>query len=247
MYELRAAVRSMLLPVASAREAGFMAEVSRLLDLAGVADDKASWISMQLRRWKRDKAPTQQFRAFIRNLLFMYGRDPVTYIFDNIGGPNGAAYQEAARLASANFFNLHRSLVSKHLLDHDEARQILSHAGMITRLSVEENMTASEISRLIAVRDNRFSLNWPVVKLVLRKFGAIAELGVAEFADIFEQDRLAEPALLGDLNFEDGIERVASIAHDLGCGGNFRDWLSDLLVNDGHAPFLPLLHYQLLI
>lgn len=247
MYELRAAVRGMLLPVATSREAGLMAEVNRLLDLAGITDDKASWISMQLRRWKRDGAPSRQFRAFVRDLLFMNARDPVTFIFDSVEGPNGAAYQQAARLASANFFVLHKSLVSKHLLGHDEARQILSHAGMITRLAVEENMTASEISRLITVRDNRFSLNWPVVKLVLRRFGAVADLTVEEFVRIYEQDRLAEPALLGDLNLQDGIERVASIARDLGCIGSFRNWLSDLLVNDGHAPFLPLLHYQLLI
>ncbi|MDP2082212.1 MAG: hypothetical protein U0934_04765 [Pseudotabrizicola sp.] len=247
MFELRAAVRGILLPVASAREAEFLAEVTRLLEIAGVTDDKASWISLQLRRWQRDGAPTPAFRAFVRDLLFLADRDPKTFIFDSLEGPNGAAYQNASRLASANFFDLHAALVSAHLLDHDSARQILSHSGMIARLAVEEKMTASEISRLIAVRDNRFSLNWRAVQAILTKFGCAPTLSLPASNEVFEDDMSAEPALFGDLDIEGGIERVAEVAKSLGCAGDFSAWLSDLFINDLHHPYLLLLHYQLLI
>ena len=247
MYELRAAVRSILLPVASAREADFMAEVARLLDVAGVTDDKANWIGLQLRRWKRDGVPTPEFRALIRDLLFLDGRDPVTFIFDSVAGPNGPAYETAARRAAAEFFDLHSALVSTHLLEHDSARQILSHSGMIARLAVEEKMTASEISRLITIRDNRFSLNWRAVQAILSKFGCAPALTLPSSNAVFTEDMSAEPTLFGDLDIEGGIERVASVAKSLGCAGDFSMWLSDLLIHDLHPPYLLLLHYQLLI
>lgn len=247
MFELRAAVRSVLLPVASAREAEFLAEVTRLLDVAGVTEDKANWIALQLRRWKRDATPTPLFRAFVRDLLFLADREPVTFMFDSIEGPNGEAYHNAARLASASFFDLHSSLVSAHLLDHDSARQILSHSGMIARLAVEETMTASEISRLIAVRDKRFSLNWRAVQAILSKFGCAPALTLPASNEVFDDDTSAEPALFGDLDIEGGIERVAQVADSLGCTGDFSAWLSDLFINDLHHPYLLLLHYQLLI
>jgi len=246
-FELRAAIRSVLLPVASAREAEFLSEVTRLLDSAGVAEDKASWIALQLRRWKRDDAPTPEFRAFVKDLLYLAHRAPVTFMFDSIEGPNGEAYRNAARLTSANFFDLHSTLVSAHLLDHDSARQILSHSGMIARLAVEEKMTASEISRLITVRDNRFSLNWRVVHAMLSKLGCAPILTLPASNDVFDDDAVAEPVLLGDLDIKGGIEQVAQVAKSLGCAGNFSDWLSDLLINDIHPPFLVFMHYQLLI
>jgi hypothetical protein len=246
-FELRTAVRSVLLPVASGRELEFLAEVTRLLDIAGIAEDKASWIALQLRQWKRDGTPPPRFRILIRDVLFLADRDPKTFMFDSVKGPSGEAYINAARLASVNFFDLHSMFVSGHLLDHDSARQILSHSGMIARLAVEEKMTASEISRLIAVRDNRFLLNWRAVQAMLTRFGCAPALTLPASIEVFDDDVSAEPALFGDLDIKGGIERVAQLAKNLGCTGDFSAWLSDLFINDLHHPYLLLLHYQLLI
>ncbi|SOE17160.1 hypothetical protein SAMN05877838_2051 [Hoeflea halophila] len=246
-YEVRAAIRSMLLPVVSAREIEFLAEVSRSLDAIGVADGKANWINLQLRQWKRSGSPTPVFNNFVRNLLFDPTRDPVTYMFDSVVGPNGSAYSDAARLASVNFFDLQSTLINNHLLPHDAARQILSHVGMIARLAVEEKMTASEISRLITVRDNRFSLNWRAVHAILTKIGTAPVLDLPTASGIYAEDTEAEPELLGDLSIVGSIDRVAEIADSLGCKGEFTVWLNDLFVNDIHAPYLLLLHYQLII
>jgi len=246
-YDLRAAVRGVLLPVTATREQHFLNAVEAYLDGIGVVQDKANWVNLQLRRWKRDGAPTAAFRAFVREMIYADKRDPVTFMFDSIDGPNGPAYQQAAQLASNKFFDLHASLVSAHLLPHDAARQILSHAGMIARLAVEEQMTASEISRLITVRDNRFSLNWRAVQAILSKLGCAPSLSLEQAQRTFEDDRAAEPELLGDLDITGSVEHVALVAESLGCKGDFVEWLTDLFVNDFHAPYLLLLHYQLLI
>lgn len=246
-YELRAAIRGILLPVASSREDEFLNAVSNALDGIGVADDKASWINLQLRRWKRDGSPTTPFRNLIRGLLFTDGRDPITFMFDSVDGPNGDAYREAAQKASTDFFRLQSTLMSAHLLQHDAARQILAHSGMIVRLAVEEQMTASEISRIITVRDNRFALNWRTVQVILARLGCAPTLSLEEIGDTYDADTEAEPELLGDLDIEGSIERVAEVAESLGCREDFAGWLTDLFIHDFHAPYLLLLHYQLLI
>lgn len=246
-YNLRAAIRAVLLPVTASREQQFLDAVEAYLDGIGIAQDKASWVNLQLRRWKRDGSPTHAFRAFVRHLLYVEVRNPVTFMFDSVDGPNGPAYRRAAKLGSNNFFDLHASLVSSHLLPHDAARQILSHAGMIARLAVEEQMTASEISRLITVRDNRFSLNWRAVQAILSKLGCSPSLSLGQAQQTFQDDSAAEPALLGDLDISGSIERVALVAENLGCKGEFVEWLTDLFETDFHARYLLLLHYQLLI
>ena len=246
-YDLRAAIRGVLLPVAASREQQFLDAVAAYLDGLGIVQDKASWVNLQLRRWKRGGSPTPAFRAFVREMLYADERDPVTFMFDSVDGPNGPSYLRAAQLASNNFFELHASLVSAHLLPHDAARQILSHGGMIARLAVEEQMTASEISRLITVRDNRFSLNWRAVQAILAKMGCAPSLSLDQAQQTFQDDSAAEPELLGDLDIAGSIERVAIVADSLGCKGDFVEWLTDLFVTDFHAPYLLLLHYQLLI
>ena len=45
MFELRAAVRSILLPVASARDEEFVNEVARYLNRLGVKEDQPNWIA----------------------------------------------------------------------------------------------------------------------------------------------------------------------------------------------------------
>lgn len=246
-FELRAAVRSVLLPVASVLDDVFLEQVRVRLGAFGVVEDQASWINLQMRRWKKHGAPSQQFRELIRDLLHFEGRDPATFLFDSVEGPNAERYLGAAQRLSTTFFDLHRSLVENHLLPHDEARQVLAHTGMIARLAVEESMTASEISRLIAIRDTRFELNWRVVNAILSKLGLAPNMDVAMANEIFVADAQAEPTLLGDLDIRGSIGRVATVADSLGCKGEFDDWLTDLFINDLHAPYLLILHFQLLI
>ncbi len=246
-FEFRAAVRGLLLPVAPAREEEYFEAVEARLEQIGIVDDKPSWISVQLRRWETDGRPSNALKGVVRDLLFTNDRDPPTFVFENLAGPNGATYRNAADGLARRFFDLHASLVEQHLLTHDEARQIISHAGMIVRLAIEERMTASEISRLAAARDNRFALNWRIVRAILQIARCAPSLSRERAEEIFASDTAAEPVLLGDLDLLDSIQRIDQIAKELGCAGDFSTWLEDIFLNDLHPPYLLLLHYQMLI
>ena len=246
-FEFRAAVRALLLPVAPAREEEYFAAIEARLDQIGIVDDKPSWLSVQLRRWEADGRPSNALKSVVRDLLFTNDREPPTFVFENLAGPNGDTYRNAADGLASRFFNLHANLVEQHLLTHDEARQIISHAGMIIRLAIEERMTASEISRLAAARDNRFALNWRVVRAILQVARCAPTLARERAELIFASDTEAEPVLLGDLALLDSIQRIGQIAKELGCVGDFSAWLEDVFVNDLHPPYLLLLHYQLLV
>jgi hypothetical protein len=246
-FEFRAAVRGLLLPVASHLDVEFVAEVQRRLIAMGIEEDQASWINLQQRRWKRDGNPSSQFKKLIRELLFDPLREPSTFLFDSFDGPNGRRYDVAARQMSKQYFSLHGKLVKNYLLPHDEARQILAHSGMIARLAIEESMTSSEISRLIAIRDRRFELKWKVVQAILSQMKLAPKLDMELANTIYDADTEAEPELLGDLDIPGSILRVASVAENLGCIGDFKAWLTDIFIEDLHAPYLMLLHYQMII
>lgn len=246
-YDFRAAVRSLLLPVSPANEAMLSDLVSEKLDQIGVADGKPEWIALQLRRWQADGNPDNALRNLIASLLFEEGRDPPSYIFDSYDGPNGDRYREAARSLSQRFFSLHQKLCGTHLLSHGEARQLLSHAGLITRLAIEERMSASEICRLLVARDSRTLLNWKMVQAILADARQAPSLRLQTAQAIFQADTEAEPMLLGDLTVPGAIQRVGLIAESFGCSGDIAIWLRALLIEEPHEPFLLILHYQLLI
>ncbi|OYZ16429.1 MAG: hypothetical protein B7Y35_00315 [Sphingomonadales bacterium 28-64-96] len=221
--------------------------VSEKLDEIGIADGKPEWIALQLRRWQADGKPDVALRNLIASLLFEKGRAPPSYIFDSYDGPNGERYLEAARSLSQRYFSLHQKLRGTHLLSHEEARQLLSHAGLITRLAIEERMSASEICRLLVARDSRTLLNWKMVQAILADARQVPNLGLATAQAIFAADTEAEPLLLGDLTIPGAIERIGLIAESFGCTSGVASWLRALLIEEPHEPFLLILHYQLLI
>jgi hypothetical protein len=236
-----------LLPVSPANEVAFYDLVSATLETIGVVEDKAEWISLQLRRWKNDGAPDPAFRDLVRKLLFDPAREPPSYVFDDYGGPNGAKYQASAQSLAQQYFPLHSRLCSAHLVTHEGTRQLLSYAGLIARLAIEERMSASEICRLLVARDSRSALNWKIVQAILQATGQSPDLKIERTREVFQADTDAEPLLLGDLDIPGAILRVGEIAASLGCIGPVSDWLFDLLIKEPHEPFLVILHYQLVI
>lgn len=246
-YDFRAAVRSLLLPVSPANEAAFLQLVSEKLEQAGVADGQAEWIALQLRRWRAEEAPEAPFRTLVSSLLFEDGRDPPSYIFDSFDGPNGNRYLEAAKSLAQRYFQLHQKLCSAHLMSHEGARQLLSYAGLITRLAIEERMSASEICRLLVARDSRTLLNWKMVQAILADARQAPSLNLEAAQGVFEGDTEAEPELLGDLTIPGAIGMIGLLSESLGCVGDMARWLTDLLIKEPHEPFLVILHYQLVI
>lgn len=245
--EFFAAVRSMLLPITQRLEGDYVQYVWDHLDRLHVSDvDKASWIAVQLRRWRNGGVPTREFKELVKSSLFLDARTPKTFMFESLDGPSGPIFSEAATKAAKRYFEIHQSLISKHLFNHDAARQLLAHSGMIVRLGADELMTASEISRLVSIRDKRFELNWKAIQTIMQKLGCAPAISVANAEATFAEDSAAEAAMFGDLDIEGCIAKVARLATDIGCPGDFEQWLSDVIVRDVHDPYLLLLHYQLL-
>lgn len=242
--EFTAAVRALLLPIHRQFEVEYLAFVSeRLVALDVPEPDHATWLNVELRNWRQSGNPSGDIQSLIQLALYDPNRNPRSFVFDDADGD----WDDIAKRAGGTYFDLHRSLQSSHLLDHDAARQLLSHTGIIARLAVLEGMTASEISRLIAAKDARFERNWRVIQTMLQRLGIAPAIEQADFQATFQADVDAEANLFGDLDFQGSIELVAGIAAGLGCPGDFERWLTDLMVTDRHDPYLLILHFQLIV
>jgi hypothetical protein len=236
----------MLLPVVKSLEDEFVTFCGIYLDDIGVPEeDRAAWLAVELRSWRSTGDPSDEFAELIEQTLYDEDRKPSSFMLDldNLGD---VAFRSIASEAAGSYFVLHQALLDSHLLDHDEARQLLSHAGLIARLAQQERMTASEISRLISSRDARFRNNWRVISAILTKFRCQPKISDDIFRGTFDEDGVSEAFLYGDAPIVDSIDLVAGLAGDLGCPGDFKEWLRDLLLRDYHAPYLLILHFQLI-
>lgn len=242
--EFTAAVRSMLLPIAQGHEEAYLGFVSERLNAIGVpAEDHATWVAVELRKW-RAGAASPAYQNLVRDALFLANRQPQTFMFEGLDDP---LWQEVASRAAHNYFDIHLSLCSNYLLGNDAARQLISHSGMIARLAIIERMTASEIGRIISIRDRRFENNWRAVREILSKFGISPSISLVDFQSTFRDDESSERNLLADLGIEGSIDLVAKVANDLGCPGDFGLWLNDIFIGDRHEPYLLILHFQLIV
>lgn len=238
------AVRSLLLPIAPALESDYHKFVASYLDRSGIPEpDQAKWLEVALRRWRSDASPPKILREIVKRSLYESGRSPVTFMFENAS--NDPRLLNAAKKASTKYFNAHHGLMKRHLLSDGDARQVLSYAAMMSRWAVVERMSASEISRVLAVKDGRADLNWKVVQTVLSMTGCSPDLSLKELQDIYDRDTLQEPELFVDLSLTESLDLIAQQAVRLGASARIQEWLHDLFGDNLHAPYLALLHYQL--
>lgn len=245
--DFKAAARSLLLPVLPGKEEAYLEFVNDYLSDLGIAeDDRVRWLSLELRRWRKSGTPAPEFAQLVQDSLFKEGRAPSeSFIFESDTSSSGISYRDVSKKAASNYFTIHGKLISESLFPHDAARQLLSHLGMIVRLRIEESMSASEISRIISIRDQRFEFNWPVIKSVLQPLGLAPNVSKEMVEATFKEDEAAEALLFGDLDLTESIGQIGQLATELGCPGNFDKWLEDLLAGEVHPPFLAILHYQL--
>lgn len=243
---LIASIRSMLVPIAPSLEDAFHAfVVDYLTGLAIAEEDQPSWITLQLGQWRDLSAPTAEFRQLIRGALYTLNRVPRSFLLAEADGSD--EWADYALRASTGYFEMHTALCTVYLLSHDEARQLLAQLGMIIRLAATEGMSASEIARLFAARDQGFAHQWQVIYLILAKLRCAPALSAEAVQRIFEDDADAESDLLGDLDFEGSIARTAEVAIHLGCSPKIEGYLCDLLIRDKHEPYLLILHFQMMI
>lgn len=242
------AVRALLVPLAPENEPALLEHVRSDLDGRGVAEaDQANWLRVELNKWREEGVPSTAFKALMKAAIYQGGPPSRTLMFATEAIVADDAWLAMARRLSERYFDTHADLVSRYLLDHDFARQLLAQSAWMARLAATDRMSASEICRLIGARDSRLLRRWDVVQKILSGLGVAPLLSLAEVQDTYRQDVEAEPELLGDLNQRGSIDFTAKTAKGLGCDGELSEWLTDLIVTDLHDPYLLILHYQMII
>ncbi len=244
--ELKAVVLGLLLPCDQSEEQRFLTFFDNALEAGGIGEEERPlWVRAQLSHWQADGQPTPEFRSIVEDSIYRAGRDPVTFMFSHLReeDPRRAAGKNLA----SQYFDIHSRLKSHHLMGFDEARQFLSFAPFIIALALEQRMSASEISRVLAARDARYEMRWRPVKYVLDRVRASRSIEPNAFEEAYREHAKAEPELLSDLTLEQGTAYVGSIAEALGCKGSVEGNLHAILVDHVHEPYLCILHYQLMI
>ncbi len=243
----KAAFRSLMLPIGTELEEFLFDWAVSILSDFGVPDgDIPTWIRVQLSLWERNGKPNEQFAALIGKLLFNSELEPNNLIFGNIGDTQSDRFSETAKLASEQYFVIHQKL-TKELLSHTEARQLLSHLGLVGRLAIYERMSASEIARLIAIKDARLDINWKHILCITSKLRCNAKITVKDVKNLYEVDRNSEAEFFGDSDINQSILLTSKIATSLSCSPEIETWLRNLFAVDAHPPYRLILHYQLTI
>lgn len=245
--ELRRASRSLLLPILSIEENRLVEIMGECLNDAEIFEDQSNWIDLQIRTWQNTGKPTPEFKSFIKSVIYSENRDEKSLIFRAPAGPHGDYYLQASKLLSKKYFDIHKSLLARFILSHEEARLALSHSALIAALAIDAMMSASEICRLIIIKDTRFPANWKVVEYILNALKLSRSLSVQDITEIYDKDSEIEPSIFGDMDIYGCIEHCAEVGRSLGFGEKFAIWLNDLINNDLHEPYLLILHYQLSI
>ncbi len=244
--ELRAAILGLLLPCDQSEEERFLDFfLARLEALDIDEEDRSLWVRAQLGFWQANAEPTPEFGAIVEESIYSAERVPPTFMFSRLHDDDPRA--ATSKNLASKYFEIQQKLQSHHLMGFDEARQFLSFSPLIIALALEQRMSASEISRILAARDPRYQMRWRPVKYVLDQVKASQAIKAGAIRPVYERHAAAEPELLSDLKLDEGPGYVARIAAALGCDADVETSLRTLLIDHVHEPYICILHYQLMI
>ena len=228
---LQEAVRTLLLPIDSEREEACLMAVREVLTVMGVTSlDQAVWLRLELERWRDSLSPSVAFTRVAKVAL-------------NMGcGEFGLAL-------SKKYFDLHRRLIQIYLLPFDQALAFLSHTLLILRLAHLERMSAAQIAKLLAARDERLTFRWRAVQAILSQFKLSAKLISNEVASLYAADSSLEEELFADASIPESSALVSEVGRRLGYPYDIDELLSILVTPDAttFGPYLQMLHYQCVI
>jgi hypothetical protein len=131
-------------------------------------------------------------------------------------------------------------------LSVDEARGIVSQAGVVLTATIEAQQSAARIHHNLSKAGVFMGKSYRVPKAIMSAIGQPIELSLEEVRAIFASDIDAEPDLLADLSVDEAITYIGEIAEDLGCSTDISTPLRTIASSDQrHDPYLIVLHYQL--
>jgi len=228
LSQIREAMRWLQLPVpANGERSAVEAASSEIAHLGIEPVDAASWVQLEIEGWRESGHASHDFVAVVS--AYLEAGDPEI-------GP---------RLVGS-YFSLHTRLRGRPLIDHDSASAILSHARLIILLAAEENLSAAQVAKLIAARDDRVPIAWPDVEIILAELQLAPSLTLAAVESAYETDQELELEYFADSDERDCIATVADLAQRLGFPQDLSEQLVRLFFppDQPHGPYLQMLHIQ---
>jgi hypothetical protein len=240
------AISSLLLPThGRAGEAYFERARDRLIEASG-GEELAQWVSAQLDLWRSSGRPSREFKSVTEKILYDADATPSSFVVNLNPGEHGTSRSEACRKLSAGYFKCVANVMQEDGLSVDEARGIVSQAGVVLAATIEEQQSAARIRHNLTCAGASVGKSYRVPKAIMSTIGYPAELSIDEVKRIFKHDALAEPDLLADLSVEEAITYIGEIAQSLGCTNDIAEPLRIVAASaQRHDPYLVVLHYQL--
>jgi len=240
------AISSLLLPTHGRAGDSYFERARERLRAASDGEELAQWVPAQLDLWRSTGRPSREFRTVTETILYEAGAEPASFVVNLNPGEHGTPRSEACRRLSAGYFNCVASVMQEDGLSVDEARGIVSQAGVVLAATIEEQQSAARIRHNLSCAGASIGKSYRVPKAVMATIGHPVELSVAEVQHIFEEDAVAEPDLLADLSVDEAITYIGEISQALGCNTDIAKPLRIVASSDlMHDPYLVVLHYQL--
>lgn len=234
LRDVREELRAGLFPINPIKETDCIQDATTALaKLTSAEDDFAGYLQLELRQWMDKDSASPALRKIIAAAL----------------APNNTMF---GGTLSSKYFDIHKSLQTKHTLSHEQSTIFLSHSILMLRLAYHERMSSSQIARLLSARDSRMEFYWRAVQTFLSEFRITSTaplqpaLSEAQVRDLYDLDRTLEEESFADATPDDAAEQVVDIAQRAGMSDDIHEWLL-VLGGDGRDIFVPYLQILLFI
>ena len=108
-------------------------------------------------------------------------------------------------------------------------------------------MTASRIFSFLNQQQINVGSSWSTVRLILDQCEIRQKISEQEVERIFNSDMAAEELLLEDFSIPNAIDYISEVCEKFGFDPDLSTHLKTLMITDFHAPYLCMLHFQLII
>lgn len=243
----RFAISSLLLPTHGRSEDAYFERVFSILEVAADGEDIPQWVSAQLDLWRTRRTPTPALKAVVERVLFDEDLDPPSYVVRLNTLEKETDRAIACKSLSKKYFDCITKLSDEDELSIDEARGVLSQAGVVISASVEERQSSARIHHNLTSSGVPMGMSYRVAGLITAAISSKADLSLVEVQEIYRQDTESEPELLADLSVLEAVDYISEVSKRVGCQADLSVLLRRVVnPGDRHDPYLVLLHYQLI-
>lgn len=244
---LDAAIRTLLLPVKPGTGDEYAQRAEDILNDIGVVEDHADWVNLETAEWESAGTPSAEFQTFVRRLIYSPGEAPETFALDVSAIANPASAAAVLSAFASRYFEMHERIMEDEKCDNRQSRRILSHTHSLVLLAAGDKMTASRVYAMMLKDGVVLGRSWSTPRYILDRCGITQTVDVPNVTNVYDQDALGEPDLLGDLDLKGSIVYVAQVCEKFGYSGDLEGQLRTLFIDDLHPPYLCMLHFQLTI